>query len=38
MRRVRGVVQPDRSWQVYLLLAAVTIGNIVLTVRWFAGV
>lgn len=35
MKRYRGVVQPDRSWQVYLLLAAVAVGNVWLFVRWW---
>lgn len=33
----RGVVEPDKSWQVYLAAAAVAIGNIVLILRWCAG-
>ena len=30
----RGVVQPDRSWQVYVTVAALLIGNVMAFLHW----
>jgi hypothetical protein len=30
----RGVVQPDRSWQVYVTAAALLIGNVMAFLHW----
>lgn len=36
-RALKDAEPKDKSWQVFLLFAAVMIGNVVLALRWCAG-